>query len=492
MLTPSSFLFSPIEPQKEAFAPLPKRACLEPDHIQELIEIANRVPSKSLQKKVHFFGYDEVRFFQKNQSPVQFTPFEKLDSLDQVLPYDLNYEKCSDEDFARFKVCDIHKELNEKKTWDRLLEIISQKPLCRETVKKRFYALYTSVFFKQEILDRYRDMSKKNEIEYDTMELLKKAFIPFYLNTKNSLAPPLVEEIVKGWIEEMLLAPIYTTARSYLLELLPELEPLYEKSFNRARDILAPPLDDTSPSFQISCDFWVRFLGKHPCAMDILVHLLQQGHPILSRIDEQMHACADGNALDKTLAFEAYTLFFEAVKLEHFSYIAPFANIEQVLKLVSAPLKDHSLIEKWKKSTDFSDWTLESLESLKPGIAWNYLQHVLSCKNPVARDLKLRILFEYALHKIAAFPANVSKKEFQKILTAAVESFPLINFKNRDLFDYKPFFNTIFCDSDNFPLVKRFWYTLFQKFPDLKTDPHFLSLYQSSIVAHTTETTKPL
>jgi hypothetical protein len=491
LISPSNF-FTPLAYEdKQILTPFPKRARIEHQTVQELIDIANQVPSKGLGKRVSFNVEKDVRLFLKNQSPVSFTTEEELDASDPLLMSDLNYEKCSEKDFARFKGCDIQKELSEKKKWDKLFSYLSETPFDKEAFKNRFSSLYNPVYFSQELYDRLRDLCGKNEIDYDLKEVIKRAFIPFFFSTKKRKEGGCVINEVNVWLETMLLAPIYQPARILLLELLPEMETFYSNSISRISNILDPSTDDQSASFQISRDFWVRFLGRNPSASNSVYELFEKEHPIALAIDLDMQACAQGQGLEKALALEAYTVFCELLEMKNFECVASYANIHQLLMLVFTPLKDHFLIKRWKDLGDFSEVTIPSLDTLEIGLKRNYLDHVLSCPHPIAQDLKNRILFEYALHKIGGFPKNISQKGFQKALIEAVESCPLMNTKTRLVYDFRPFYEDIFCDSGNFLLIKRFWYSLFQKFPDLKKDPNFLTLYELSIQSHSKETTRP-
>jgi len=485
LISPSNFSTPSVYEDKQIYTPFPKRARIEHLFFQELIDIANQVPSKGLVKRVSFNLQEDVRLFQKNQSPVSFTTEEELDASDPLLMSDLNYEKCSEKDFARFKGCDIQKELSEKKKWDKLFSYLSETPFDKEAFKKRFSSLYSPVYFSEELYDRLRDLSGKNEMDNDLKEVLKRAFIPFFFSTKKKNQGGCVITEVRTWLETMLLTPIHQPARILLLKLLGEMETFYSNSISRISNILDPSTDDKAASFQISRDFWVRFLGRNPCATDNIYQLFEKEHPIVLAIDLDMQACAQGQGLEKALAFEAYTAFCASLEMKNFECVASYANIHQLLMLVFTPLKEHFLIKRWKDLGDFSEVTIEI------GLERNYLDHVLSCPHPIAQDLKNRILFEYAFYKIGDFPKNISQKGFQKALIEAVESCPLMNTKTRLIYDFRPFFEDIFCDSGNFLLIKRFWYSLFQKFPDCKKDPSFLTLYELSIQSHSKETTRP-
>lgn len=488
-------LDSPIFSSIDAFAPPSKKSrldsCCLPCAEASLFSPLQIEPQK---KRVIFPSetdlLENTRFFLRNQSPVSFTTLDEIDHLSKEFPGDLDCEKCFDKDWGRFQSCTFQKELQERKKKSKLLKIFEEGFDCKEHFNQRFSKLFLPLYFRLEIKNRLRDLSGLNELDYDLAQVVDLGFIPFFISKKTSSNHPFSIDEIKIWIETKLNAPIYSEAQSHLLVLLTEFEEIYADCATRVQDILDPPFDEISPAYETSLKFWVRFLGSYPASLSQVFELFAKEHPIKEAIDAELKELTEAKAMEVPLAQEAFALFLEAVEEDVFSFVATFSTIEQLFKILYTPVIEHPLITKWKNPLELCCPSLASIDSIEAGLTWNYLDMVFSSSHPIANSLSKRIFFEYALLKIENFPKNPSKKEFILTLLEALKSFPMMNAKGWAAYSPEAFFWGIFSDSDDLDLIKRFWHSFFRKFPDLKEDPHFFSLFHESVAIQTKEATK--
>ncbi len=489
----------PIDTQNlspdDPFAPPSKKSRTDPPSIScTEASLFSPVQVEPQKKRVIFpseIGLLETsRFFFRNQSPVSFTTLDEIDTFSKMFPSDMDCEKFFDMDWGRFQSCTFQKELLEKKKKGRLFKILEECFDCKEAFEKKFSKLFLPLYFRLELKNRLRDLSGLNELDHDLAEIIDLGFIPFFISKKTSRDSPFSINEIKIWIEKMLNASIYKEAQSHLQLLLGELEDIYDLCENRVKNILEPPIDHTSPAFITSLKFWVRFLGSYPGCLFQVFELFTEEHPIKEDIEAELKELTEAQAMEMPLAQEAFALFLEAVDMDKFSCVAPFSTIEQLFNLLYTPVQEHPLITKWKNPLELPPPSLASLESIEAGLTWNYLDMVFSSSHPVATSLSNRIFFEYALHKIENFPNKPSKKEFILTLLEALKSFSMMNAKGWAAYTPETFFCSIFSDAEDQDLIKRFWHSFFRKFPDLKEDPHFVSLFRESIASQTKEANK--